>query len=85
MVPREVAKEITEALEIPTIGIGAGPDTDGQILVWTDLLGLNTTRIPRFVKQYATLEDTLLDSVGKWRDDVTAGSFPADEHSFTDD
>jgi 3-methyl-2-oxobutanoate hydroxymethyltransferase len=85
MVPREVAKEVTETLGIPTIGIGAGPDTDGQILVWTDLLGLNTTRIPRFVKQYANLEDTLFDSVGKWRDDVTAGSFPADEHSFTDD
>jgi 3-methyl-2-oxobutanoate hydroxymethyltransferase len=84
MVPREAAKEITEALSIPTIGIGAGPDTDGQILVWTDLLGLNTTRIPRFVKQYANLETTLLDSVGKWREDVTKGSFPSDEHSFSD-
>jgi 3-methyl-2-oxobutanoate hydroxymethyltransferase len=54
-------------------------------VLFRSLLGLNTKRIPRFVKQYANLEDTLLDSVGKWRDDVTAGSFPADEHSFTDD
>lgn len=85
MVPREVAREITEALRIPTIGIGAGPDTDGQILVWTDLLGLNAGRIPRFVKQYATLHATIADSVGQWRDDVTTGSFPGDEHSFSDD
>jgi 3-methyl-2-oxobutanoate hydroxymethyltransferase len=85
MVPREVAKEITEVLRIPTIGIGAGPDTDGQILVWTDLAGLNTTRVPRFVKQYANLEATLLDAVGRWRDDVIQGSFPGSEHSFSDD
>jgi 3-methyl-2-oxobutanoate hydroxymethyltransferase len=85
MVPSDIAREISETLSIPTIGIGAGVDTDGQILVWTDLAGLNTTRVPRFVKQYAQLESTLSDAVGQWKNDVTSGAFPADEHSFGSD
>jgi 3-methyl-2-oxobutanoate hydroxymethyltransferase len=85
MVPREVAKEVTQALTIPTIGIGAGPDTNGQILVWTDFAGLSTGRVPRFVKQYASLAQSLSDAVSQWRDDVTKGEFPAAEHSFSED
>jgi 3-methyl-2-oxobutanoate hydroxymethyltransferase len=84
MVPREVAQEITESLGIPTIGIGAGPETDGQILVWTDMAGLGTRRVPSFVKQYSNLHAELSRAAGAWRDDVAEGKFPADEHSFTE-
>jgi len=85
MVPSEAAKEITQALSIPTIGIGAGPDTDGQILVWTDMAGLSTTRVPRFVKQYANLETQLFDAVTQWRSEIAEGVFPGPEHGFSDD
>jgi 3-methyl-2-oxobutanoate hydroxymethyltransferase len=85
MVPSEDAKEITQALSIPTIGIGAGPDTDGQILVWTDMAGLSTTRVPRFVKQYANLETQLFDAVTQWRSEIAEGVFPGPEHGFSDD
>jgi 3-methyl-2-oxobutanoate hydroxymethyltransferase len=85
MVPTEVATEVTQMLSIPTIGIGAGPHTDGQILVWTDLAGLSTTRVPKFVKQYANLEGQLFDAVSQWRTDIQDGSFPGPEHSFSDD
>lgn len=84
MVPREVAQEITESLGIPTIGIGAGPETDGQILVWTDMAGLGTRRVPSFVKQYSNLHAELSRAASAWRDDVAEGKFPADEHSFTE-
>jgi len=84
MVPRDVAGEITRTLRIPTIGIGAGELTDGQILVWSDLVGLNTARVPSFVKQYASMEADLLQAVGAWRDEVTSGVFPGPEHSFSD-
>jgi len=85
MVPQEVAAEITSMLSIPTIGIGAGPHTDGQILVWTDLAGLSTQRVPKFVKQYATLETQLLEAVAHWKSDITEGVFPGAEHSFSED
>jgi 3-methyl-2-oxobutanoate hydroxymethyltransferase len=84
MVPESVAAEASRALNIPTIGIGAGRETDGQILVWTDLLGVNTGRIPRFVEQYATLGETMVSSVERWRDDVRGGAFPKEEHVFED-
>jgi 3-methyl-2-oxobutanoate hydroxymethyltransferase len=84
MVPQEVAADITSLLDIPTIGIGAGPHTDGQILVWTDLAGLSTKRVPKFVKQYASLENQLLDAVAQWKSDITEGVFPGDEHSFSE-
>lgn len=84
MVPQEVAQEITQMLSIPTIGIGAGPGTDGQILVWTDLVGLSTKRVPKFVKQYAMLETQLFDAVTQWRSDIEGGIFPGPEHSFSD-
>jgi 3-methyl-2-oxobutanoate hydroxymethyltransferase len=85
MVPADVAKEVSEALAIPTIGIGAGPHTDGQILVWTDLAGLSTSRVPKFVKQYANLEHELRGAVSTWIDEVSSGIFPGPEHSFDED
>jgi 3-methyl-2-oxobutanoate hydroxymethyltransferase len=85
MVPEEVATEVTRQLTIPTIGIGAGRHTDGQILVWSDLLGLNTGRLPRFVTEYLQLADLMGNAVEKWRDDVRSGAFPAEDNVFTDD
>jgi 3-methyl-2-oxobutanoate hydroxymethyltransferase len=82
MVPAPVAAQVTKALEIPTIGIGAGPDTDAQVLVWTDMAGLNGGRAPRFVKRYADLRGTLLAAAKEYSDDVRMGTFPAPEHSF---
>jgi len=82
MVPGDVAAEVTEQLLIPTIGIGAGSRTDGQVLVWQDAFGLNGGRVPRFVKKYADLRGTLLEAARAYAADVTAGSFPADEHTF---
>jgi 3-methyl-2-oxobutanoate hydroxymethyltransferase len=85
MVPEEVAKEVSEALRIPTIGIGAGAHTDGQILVWTDLAGLSTSRVPKFVKQYASLEKDLHSAVSTWIGEINSGAFPGPEHSFRED
>jgi 3-methyl-2-oxobutanoate hydroxymethyltransferase len=82
MVPGDVAAEITEALTIPTIGIGAGPGCDGQVLVWQDAFGLNTGRLPRFVKQYADLHAVLHDAATAYAADVKAGTFPGPEHTF---
>ncbi len=84
MVPEPVAKEVTQALVIPTIGIGAGRYTDGQVLVWTDMLGLNTGRIPRFVHQYAELGQQMVTAVESYRDEVRSGKFPSAEHAFED-
>ncbi len=84
MVPEALATEITGMLSIPTIGIGAGRGTDGQILVWTDLLGLNTGRLPRFVQQYANLGEQMIQAVSSWSDDVRGGSFPGPDQVFTD-
>jgi 3-methyl-2-oxobutanoate hydroxymethyltransferase len=82
MVPGEVAKRITHELAIPTIGIGAGPDTDAQVLVWQDMAGLRTGRLPRFIKQYAQLADTLTDATRRFAEEVRAGQFPTAEHTF---
>jgi 3-methyl-2-oxobutanoate hydroxymethyltransferase len=82
MVPGEVAKEITHVLPIPTIGIGAGPDTDAQVLVWQDMAGLRTGKGPRFVKRYADLAGVLSDATRRYADEVREGAFPADEHTF---
>jgi 3-methyl-2-oxobutanoate hydroxymethyltransferase len=81
-VPAESAHKITAAVKIPTIGIGAGPGCDGQILVAHDMLGLFSTLRPRFVKQYANLEDDVTRAVGQYCSDVRDGSFPAEEHTF---
>ncbi|MEU4333993.1 3-methyl-2-oxobutanoate hydroxymethyltransferase [Micromonospora lupini] len=82
MVPGEVAKRITHELAIPTVGIGAGPDTDAQVLVWQDMAGLRTGRAPRFVKRYADLADVLTDATRRFADEVRGGEFPAAEHTF---
>ena len=82
MVPGETAAEVTKTLHIPTIGIGAGVDCDGQVLVWTDMAGLRTGAMARFVKQYADLHGTLLTAAQEFKADVTGGSFPGPEHTF---
>ncbi|MEU7655475.1 3-methyl-2-oxobutanoate hydroxymethyltransferase [Micromonospora taraxaci] len=82
MVPGEVAKRITNELPIPTVGIGAGPDTDAQVLVWQDMAGLRTGKTPRFVKRYADLAGALTDATRRFADEVRGGEFPAAEHTF---
>ncbi|MGN9808846.1 3-methyl-2-oxobutanoate hydroxymethyltransferase [Micromonospora sp. BQ11] len=82
MVPGEVAKRITHELSIPTVGIGAGPDTDAQVLVWQDMAGLRTGKAPRFVKRYADLAGALADATRRFADEVRGGEFPAAEHTF---
>jgi 3-methyl-2-oxobutanoate hydroxymethyltransferase len=82
MVPADVAKRITAELPIPTIGIGAGPDCDAQVLVWQDMAGLRQGHLPRFVKQYANLHQTLLDATKRYAEEVRDGQFPGPEHSF---
>jgi 3-methyl-2-oxobutanoate hydroxymethyltransferase len=81
-VPAEVAGRITEALRIPTIGIGSGARCDGQVLVWHDLLGLTAGHLPRFVKQYAQLGDQIVAAVEAYVADVRAGTFPGDAHTY---
>ncbi len=82
MVPTELARRVTEALSIPTIGIGAGPHTSGQVLVIQDLLGMNADFKPRFVKRFAHLEETIVDALSDYGDEVREGSFPDDDHSY---
>jgi 3-methyl-2-oxobutanoate hydroxymethyltransferase len=84
LVPAELAAEISSRLSIPTIGIGAGPDVDGQILVWTDFAGLHAGKPRKFVKQYLALREELAKAAIAYRDDVSTGRFPTAEHSFTD-
>ena len=82
MVPGEVAKQITKELTIPTVGIGAGPDTDAQVLVWQDMAGLREGKAPRFVKRYADLSGTLTEAARQFGQEVRGGEFPAEEHTF---
>lgn len=84
MVPAPVAAEVTKALRVPTVGIGAGIDVDAQVLVWQDMLGLNTGKAPRFVKRYADLHQIMLDATKEYVDDVKNGAFPAAEQSFAE-
>lgn len=81
-VPRELAAQITRELRIPTIGIGAGPDCDGQILVIHDMLGLNFGHAPKFTRQYANVGDIITRAVKEYCDDVRQGSFPSDGESY---
>ncbi len=81
-IPAPVAGEITAALKIPTIGIGAGPHCDGQVLVTSDVLGLTTGHVPKFVRQYANLRDIICDAAKRFRSDVETGAFPAAEHQI---
>ncbi len=82
MVPGDVAGEVTRELAIPTIGIGAGVDCDGQVLVWQDAFGLRGGRMARFVKQYADLRGVLLEGARAYADEVRSGTFPGTEHTF---
>ncbi|PWW65264.1 3-methyl-2-oxobutanoate hydroxymethyltransferase [Actinokineospora spheciospongiae] len=82
MVPAEVAKRVTHELDVPTVGIGAGPDCDGQVLVWQDMLGLRRARAPRFVKRYADLAGVVLGAAERFAADVRGGEFPGPEHAF---
>jgi len=81
-IPRSIAKKITDAVRIPTIGIGAGADCDGQVLVLHDLLGITTGYMPRFVKPFADLKTEITRAVTQYRDDVRDGTFPAKEHGY---
>jgi 3-methyl-2-oxobutanoate hydroxymethyltransferase len=81
LLPAELAAEVTSVLHIPTVGIGAGPDTDAQVLVWTDMMGLTPGRVPKFVKKYAGLREVMGDAVRAFADDVVGGAFPAEENS----
>jgi 3-methyl-2-oxobutanoate hydroxymethyltransferase len=81
-VPAPVAKHITSMLSIPTIGIGAGADCDGQVLVWHDLLGLYDGHAPRFVKQYANLAPEITEALKRYVDDVRSGAFPEEQHTY---
>jgi len=81
-IPRSVAKDITATVKIPTIGIGAGADCDGQVLVLHDLLGITSGYVPKFVKAYADLRTEVTRAVTEYRDEVRSGVFPAREHGF---
>jgi len=81
-IPTDLARQITEEIDIPTIGIGAGPDCDGQVLVCYDLLGLTPDLKPRFVKRYAEFFEDGVAAARRYRDEVRAGVFPDEEHSF---
>lgn len=82
MVPGDVAAQVTAELAIPTIGIGAGNQCDAQVLVWQDMMGLRTGRLPRFVKQYADLRSVMTQAAQAYAADVASGAFPAEEHTF---
>lgn len=81
LIPREIARRITAELSIPTIGIGAGPDCDGQVLVGPDMLGLTTGFEPRYLKKYADLHGAATRAVRKYIQEVQQGAYPDDEHS----
>ena len=81
-VPTVVAARITEALTVPTIGIGAGGECDGQVLVYHDLLGLTEGRAPRFVKRYAQLAESIRGALETYAEEVRNGSYPAPEHTY---
>ncbi|NEK84604.1 3-methyl-2-oxobutanoate hydroxymethyltransferase [Blastococcus saxobsidens] len=82
MVPAGIARQVSEELSIPTVGIGAGVDCDAQVLVWPDMAGLNGGRVPKFVKKYADLRGELLRAAKEYADEVRSGVFPGPEHSF---
>jgi 3-methyl-2-oxobutanoate hydroxymethyltransferase len=81
-VPQQLAEEITKQLEIPTIGIGAGAKTDGQVLVYHDLIGYGSEKVPKFVKKYATLASTVEQAISQYIIEVKNRSFPDESHSF---
>jgi 3-methyl-2-oxobutanoate hydroxymethyltransferase len=82
LMPAAVAARVTEAVSVPTIGIGAGAGCDGQVLVLPDLLGLNDRFSPKFLKRYASLADEVRSAIAKFGEDVRNRRYPDDEHSF---
>jgi 3-methyl-2-oxobutanoate hydroxymethyltransferase len=82
-IPSPIAEKITEAINIPTIGIGAGPACDGQVLVIHDVLGFYERFTPKFVKQYARLSDPIRQALAQYKEEVENGTFPGPEHSFS--
>ena len=82
-IPSDVARRVTEAVAVPTIGIGAGPHCDGQVLVITDLLGLGGGTYPKFVKPYANLREEITRAVRAFADEVEGGTFPDEAHSYS--
>ena len=82
VVPSDVAAQVTEALHIPTIGIGAGPSCDAQVLVWQDMAGLRTGKPAKFVKEYAHVGDVLREAASRFGDEVRNGSYPSQEHEY---
>lgn len=82
-VPKQLASEISKALTIPVIGIGAGADVDGQVLVFHDILGYGVERVPKFVKQYHSLNPFIIESIQSYGSDVKNGIFPENQHTFT--
>jgi len=83
VVPSDLAERVTKELTIPTVGIGAGPGCDAQVLVWTDMAGLTPGPGPKFLKRYADLRTVLSDAVAAYADDVRAGTYPAPEHGYS--
>ena len=81
-VPAAVARAVTRALAVPTIGIGAGADTDGQVLVWHDMLGYYEGHAPRFVKRYAELGEAITEALGSFAEEVRTGAFPEERHTY---
>jgi len=81
-VPAQVARAATQALGVPTIGIGAGSDCDGQVLVWHDMLGYYEGHAPRFVKRYADLGETIVEALGRYAEEVRSGVFPEEQHTY---
>jgi len=81
-IPAALAKEITEKISVPTIGIGAGPNCDGQVLVIYDMLGMFDKFRPKFVRRYAELGETIREAVQKYIGDVQSGSFPSEDESY---
>ncbi len=82
VVPTELAARITEALQIPVIGIGAGNATDAQVLVWHDLVGMTRGHTAKFVREYSRVSDVITDAVQRWAEDVASGAYPDDEHTY---
>ena len=81
-VPAGLGRRVSRALRIPTVGIGAGPGCDAQIMVWQDMAGLTVGRVPRFVQRYADLDDVLFSAAHRYVSDVAAGRYPDDAHSY---
>ncbi|HKI92204.1 MAG TPA: 3-methyl-2-oxobutanoate hydroxymethyltransferase [Gaiellaceae bacterium] len=81
-IPAPVAREVTRALAVPTIGIGAGGETDGQVLVWHDMLGYYEGHAPRFVKRYAEIGDAIVEALGRYAEEVRSGAFPEPRHTY---